>query len=258
MFSLMVSPLALGEDSSVPPTKPALNLQVLESHRINLGNRALIFNRVVPPVLPPAAPTSLPSAEQLASAEAIAAQEETEKPSQMLVLSATVYDRQVTAIRWFHEGHEYQAFSNIDFNFVAGLGAFETAEAWYSVVLGLGNQTRAEAIADNQRAISQGWPASALKTVPSLSEFSSQRSEYRLVGGELPPPAAIQALDALHRYFDANKTSLITAYQQRLVEQAEREKYQREHPPVPQDTVINYWPKKSSVYLNAEGGESQP
>ena len=62
---------------------------------------------------------------------------------------------------------------------------------------------------------------------------------------------AFRGIDALHRYYDAHKEELIAQWQQMEAERIAREQYEKEHPPVPKDTLIQFWPKKNSRYLKA-------
>lgn len=218
-------------DSGAVPEKQPISFQVLNTRKIDLGDRSLILNRVAPavlPPLPPSPPTREPTATELAEEKRRA-----DKKQELLFLSLTVYDHRVTEIRRFDgENRSYRVFSNIDFNHFAGLGHVETEDTVYTLMLGIGNETIA--------AATDGWT----KQVPRPETFSSTRSEYLLV--EDQAPAALRAedaaaLDALHLYYDANKPRLSEEYVKREAARAERERWLKEHPPAPQDSVINYW-----------------
>lgn len=87
---------------------PAILFQVLRQWRVNAGDHTVILNRVVPPVLPPApSPPAPPPAAEIAAAEAFEAWQPVKK-SVILFLSATVYDRQVTEVRWFNALGEHR------------------------------------------------------------------------------------------------------------------------------------------------------
>jgi hypothetical protein len=57
---------------------------------------------------------------------------------------------------------------------------------------------------------------------------------------------ALQGLEDLHRYYDAHKTELIQQYQQSEAARLAQEEYLRAHPPQPKNTVIQYFPIRSS------------
>lgn len=67
---------------------------------------------------------------------------------------------------------------------------------------------------------------------------------------------AFRGIDALHRYYDAHKSELIAQWQQLEAERIAREQFEKENPPRPKDTVIQFWPKKNSRYLNAVAGSA--
>jgi hypothetical protein len=166
-----------------------------------------------------------------------------EKKQEVLFLSATVYDRQVTEVRCFAGQREIKIFTNIDFNLLTGQGGFETDDTVYALILGLGNETRGEVDAFNERAAKEGWPQSTLKQIPMPESFSKTRSEYVVADGDeskAPPEEMLKAFDALHTFYDANQQRLAEDYAKRETARIERERWLKEHPPVPKDTVINY------------------
>lgn len=232
---------AASGQQEVPAEKPApapINFQVLRQWRVGAGDRAIILNRVAPPVLPPASPSPAPpTAEEVAAAEAFESRQPVKKHA-MLFFFATVYDRKVTEVRWFGAQGECRIFSNIDFNLLAGTGGFETDETVYSLMLALDNQTAAEA-ATARRAAKAGG-----KQIPQPEEFSATRAEYIVAedAARKPPTAEdLTVLNALHVYFDTNKQRLAENSVQRTKANAERQRELSEHPPAPQDTVIHYW-----------------
>ena len=151
------------------------------------------------------------------------------------MISATVYDRRVTEFRWYVGHHEYRAWSNLDFNFLAGQSEIETADSVYFLIMAISNEG-AEA-------------AAARKELPPVETFSDKRSQYLPVNSEKePPPEALAPLDALHTYYDANRERLAEESVRREEERIAHEQWLKEHPPVPKDTVINFWPKKSRNY----------
>lgn len=238
--------------------RPAINFQVLRQWRVNAGDHAIILNRVAPPVLPPAPPRPLPpSADEIAAAEAFEARQPVKK-SVVLFLSATVYDRKVTEVRWFNSQGECKIFSNIDFNLLSGLGGFETPGTSYTLLMGLGNETRAERLEYNRSLTKEDLKNDLQLDVPPLpSEFSPARAEYIVAedGAHKPPTAEdLTALNALHVYFDANRQRLADKYVKRQAARVERERWLKAHPPVPKDIVVNYW-RKPNELPKAEGAK---
>jgi hypothetical protein len=217
---------------------------------VNLGNRSIFYNRVAPPPpLPPKTPAPLPEAKVLTPQEAAAVEARARKKFEALFLSATVYDRRVTELRWWFDNREYRAWSNVDFNYLAGAGEIETEDSVYWLIMGLGNDTAESVAAANERAATQGW--NWHKELPSPVRFNPARAEYFLATeNKAPEPSAeaLAAIDALHRYYDANRARLTEDYEKREAARIAQEQWLKEHPPVPKDTMINFWPKKSRTY----------
>jgi hypothetical protein len=239
-------------DTKVEPeqSRPAINFRVLQSWELNLGNRSIFYNRVAPPQpLPPRPPQPVPEAQPLTPEEAAPADARARKKFEALFLSATVYDRRVTELRWWFENREYRAWSNVDFNYLAGAGEIETEDSVYWLIMGLGNDTAESIAAANERAAAEGW--NSRKDLPSPERFNPVRAEYFLANDSKSPEPSVEALaaiDALHRYYDANRTRLAEEYAKREAARIAQEQWLKEHPPVPKDTVINFWPKKSRTY----------
>lgn len=244
--------LAQGEQETEQPKAPKINFQVLKRRTVDLGDRFITLNRVVPPVLPEPPPSPQPrpaTAEEIAAWEAEEARQPRKK-YEILFLSATVFDRKVTEIRWWTDKREHRIFSNIDFNLLAGAGDFETEDAVYSLMLGLGNETSEQVEGFNEYAAAQGWPKRYWREIPSPDTFSKTRAEYVIVENERhigPSEEELKALDALHLFFDTNKQRLTEEYVKREADNAERARWLKEHPPVPQDVVVNYWRKPSEL-----------
>ena len=162
-----------------------------------------------------------------------------------------MYDRRLTEIRWFSGATNLRVLSNIDFNHLSGLGSFESRDTVYLWILGLGNEESAVfAGGDNAK---ERVLAEAKLRLPDLTANPMARSSYLIVEGNAAEnPAAVAALNALHEHYDANRLRIIGEYQQQQADNTEHARQLREHPPVQKDTVINFWPKKNSIYLNSK------
>jgi hypothetical protein len=223
---------AKGPAQPAQARQPAGNFRVLQRQVVDLGERSIIFNRVAPPAPAKAQARATQSAASPTSGTT-AEVEEPQKKFEVLSLSATVYDHRVTELRWSHDQREYRAFSNIDFNYFCGVGEIETEDTVYMLIMGIGDQPRENAA-----------------NVPLPESFSPTRSEYRLSNEteSAVPLEALAAMDALHRYFDSHRARLIEEHAKREAQRIAREEWLKAHPPVPKDTVINFWPKKSTLY----------
>lgn len=228
---------------------------VLSTTTVNLGTHSVTYQRVEPPVA--AASTAVASAASTASRAEALSRRSLLLPD-FLSLSCTVHDTGVTSVRWWHEGAEYRVVSSIDFNELRALGGFEAEGRSYTVFMGIGNAMPASTLARLQ-AGGAVLPASVTEPAPvlpaSVLADIAQNGGSRYVVLSSPEGGAdaeaFRGIDALHRYFDAHKAELIAQAAENEARQREQEAYLKANPPVPQDTVIQFWPKKGSRYLNA-------
>ena len=231
--------------------RSVLNLKVIEGVEVKLSDRSIFYNRIAPPPKPQRTPAPVPiplTPEQTTAAEARA-----KKKFEVLMIFATIYDHRLTELRWFADNREYRAWSNIDFNLFSGQGEIETADSIYTLIMGIAEDSVEGVDAENQRAASLGW--TQRKELPAAGQFSQTRAEYFLEStGSDPEPSmeALAPIDALHTYHDANRTRLADESFQREAARIAQELRPKEHPPVPKDTVIHFWPKKSRVYPTTE------
>jgi len=223
---LVVAERGFAQDAVQPNAAAKLPpFQVIESLEVRRGQATTVYQRVVPPVLPPRPRAPVRPAEEPQAPPLTAAQQRrAAKRSAVMFLSATVYDHRVTELRWWENGREVRAFSNADFNLLAGRSEIETVETIYWLILAVGNLTAAEVAALNQRIAAEGLPL-APRQMPAPENFSATRAEYVLAEGSARPlPAAetLAGLDALHVFYDANKAMLVEDEARRTTEQAAR------------------------------------
>ena len=231
----------------------ALNFHIIESQTYIFGDQVTILNRVVPPVFLKPSPTPTPTPTPPLTAEQLRAIQAWEaKAHKWIMLEATVYDHQLTDVRWYDAGHQsIRAFSNIDFSYLNGIANIETADTIYEYWI---------MIIDNETTASlQGDPASiallanARNRLPKLSASPGVKSAYFVAERTVSTTSAnegIAALNALHAYYDANHNALIANYLKRTEDDSAQQQYLKNHPPGPPPPVtINYWPVKNSRYL---------
>ena len=224
--------------------RPAIRFHVLESWKEDLGNRSIYFNRVAPPLLQ-SAPAKIPAASAQASGASMVRHGMLRKASEVLFLTATVFDHKVTEIHWMDGEHECAAFSNIDFNLLADSVAFETDEASYSLLVAVTNVSSTPALK----------PAPTLRQIPSLQQFGLTKAQYILRQAQplaSPQEKSLAALDALHLYFDANRQRLAEKYAKREAARIEEEQRPKQQPSKPKDTVVNFWPGTGTRMIDAK------
>jgi hypothetical protein len=205
-------------------TAASVQFQILDQRSVSFGQHTVTLNRVTPPVFPAPVATPTPAPPQRYA------------NYDFLLFSATVYDDKLTVLQWFYGGESMVAVSNLNFDYVAGLYGFVEGDTFYQIIAFLDNESSADA--DPQMA---AWLKEARQALPPLVPG------YIIVSGTASADV-LQGLDALDVYFGANKSALVQAYNRQQAQFAAEALQLKLHPPVRPNTVINYWPIKSSVY----------
>ena len=246
-------------DKEANPERSSISFQVLQRWKVDLGDHAIFLNRIAPPILPPApllAP--MPTAEEVAAAEKAQARMPRKK-SEVLFLSATVHDHKVTEIRWMDGGHAFTAYSNIDFNLLAGGVSYESANTSYSLLLAVSNTPRQPGQPPHADKLQDS--ALSAETISAIGKLSATQAQYLVVGdgnGAAPEAKDLAALDALHAFYDANRQQIAETSAKREAARIEAESLSKVQPPKPPDTVVNFWPGSGTLMLNAKSKEVKP
>ncbi len=218
-------------------------LAALEKNRalsrkvLNKGGRRVVVERVVPPPIPEAKIAAgepwQPTAEQLATAQRRAA-----KDHVALMLSATVYDREVTELRWTIDGARGIAFSNVDFTLLRSVHDIETPRRVFSIFMGIG---------ESDRRMRLGDPPGR-RRLPAAESFLGGPGTYRVAewGGTDAEKEVLAGLDALHRHYLENEAELRVKDQRRRAIRSAWDRYRAANPPEPEDTLIQLWEKPST------------
>jgi hypothetical protein len=151
-----------------------------------------------------------------------------------------LYDSQYSVINWSCGDQVLVAISNVDFDYLSTLYGFAEGDTFYENI-GFRND---ESSADADPTIA-AWLAWARKELPIGVPG------YVIVSGT-GSPEMTQGLDALHQYFGANEGALIQEYSLKQAQWSAEELELKLHPPVRPNTIINYWPIKSSVYRTSQ------
>jgi len=225
---------------------------VLDRKEITLGERKLIMTRVVPPVLvnqadQVAVPGNSLSAISLTGVES-GPQNREQKDHRAVIISATVYDRQWTELRWHHQGEAFVAYSNIDFNFLRSVTHFETATASYFFIMAIANMP-GTGVPEHP---DKGRPQEVTRPdLPAIPAFTPGRAEYAVLSAD---PSIIERnevfdpIDALHAWFEQREPSLRIEYQRTQAINEAQKRHEARYPKEPPDTRIHFWPVRGSVY----------
>lgn len=190
--------------------------------------RKVIVREVVPPALKKAKKpvTKRPTEPQFAPEQlALINKSKQFQNHKVQMLSCTVYDRRVTELRWRHEGENFVAYTNSDFNYLRGIMTVTTEAVRYDYFFGIGN------VDSEQMA----------KPLPALPKFSPHRSEYVLIEGDSTNAAATAGLEALLAYYDANFDALKVAYQRSQALVAAQRRYEEANPEPKKDFILQFW-----------------
>jgi hypothetical protein len=238
-------------DGTPPPPAPKPELppvEIRETKVVQLPDRQVTIHRIADPGLPDPRP-KLPE-RQAMSAEEIeafrnspAVQQWLEKAAKTthLFISATVVDDRATFLRWWHDGAEYQAWSNSDWMILTGFAECQKDDKRFISLLMAGRMSSVTLPADSPYRIPDDLPA--------------EPGAYRITRGDLANPEAYEGITALHELYRSDYTRLKQAYDLREERRKEREAALRANPPVPEDIVLHYWKVQPKRRLgNAEGG----
>ena len=243
--TLLLTTIGFAQESSMV----VKNARILDSQVVDLGNRKITYNRIEAPALKPApTPEAAPVAaakEYVPTAEELAEIRHWESLRyEYLGGSATIFDGIGTEFRlWTPEG-EAVALSSIDFNFLQCLWDLEREGVYYNVFFfasGYSPEEFAEA-----RKSEPEWAAQFgefPKEAAGMSRFTVVSAPKGEAGEK-----AIQALEDIHSYFDENRKQLRAAYEESEKARIAQEEWVKAHPPTPQDTIIHFFPIRSSTH----------
>ena len=203
-----------------------------------------------PPPLPPLPVTDPEVMARLAEMSA------KHKQTEIVFLSATVYDHKRTLLRCYpnrEAGKEITAWSNLDFNHFCGFGDFEATGAdgevrKYALHMGIGNENTARRGA---------WLAS--KGIeyqePQIPALPDDMPAF-VVQSENPDPESITLLEDLHALYRTEGKRMAEACAAREEAHEERKAYLLANPPKPKDVTIHFWKreKPAAPAAQQEGG----
>lgn len=245
--SRIIGKVSDGSPSHTPALKKKPSpYQIHWSKRTVQNGRQIILNRVATPApLPVAQETHRP----LTSNEIRARQEhlrkweldQRTKLGGSFAVFATIYDHRTTLLHWTHQGENFTAWSNVDWNHLGGFPTFQARAKRYSMLLLTSNYSTAQ-LQKEQRA---GY-LNSLPDIPKLPPLT-QGARYTITEGDTSNEEAMEFIEAIHELYDAHKKELARAYQGRLknwkIQQIKREQLRKNPSPKP-PLVINYWKEK--------------
>jgi hypothetical protein len=243
MFLLAVAMLT-GWQSHAQETQQAQPPRaVLETHQVQSGGKTITFQRLAPRAVEtvPAEPVAVPATQ---ASSAFTPPANWVAPI-TLSLGATIYENGVSELTWYHDGAVHRVLSSIDFSFVAGLGQFQWEGKNYLVFIApskVNNTLRAAHLAPRPSPPTPQLTADVANAI-------AQDGKSRFVITQTPAGGAtdtktLNALTALHAYYDANRAALIAKHEAAEAQRKAQEEYLKANPPVEQPVVIQFWPKR--------------
>lgn len=235
------------------PVRPPIQFHVLKAWKTDLGDHSIYLNRVAPPSLRVAPKQPQQSTNFLPADAALLLR--AEKKSDLLFLSATVFDHKFTEIRWMDTQRQCRAISNTDFNLLSG-ATFETADTVYSLLLAVDNRTTG---ADGSAALGTAG-VDDQKQTSLLKQLSPTKAQYIVAqdeSGATPQEKDLAMLDALHVYYDANRQTLADGYVKREAARIAQEQRPKQ-PQKPKDTIVNFWPGNGTVIIDVNSKGVKP
>lgn len=161
------------------------------------------------------------------------------KQTPFIHLTAKVYDRRHTLLYWWIDGKTYQAWSNIDFNYMGGFSTFQKDGQDYVMIITLANidsQKHAEHFAKIGRSYK-------IPAIPELPADSTTQPTFQLIGDV--PPEKTTYIALLHELYRQEHATLAVAYVGREKARLAKEEELRLNPPQPQIPNVHFWRGKS-------------
>ena len=211
------------------------------------GDIKITIQLVKPPRLPDPPPPlpALPPDDPAVLAR-MAELRENYRETQLVFVSATVYDHSRTYLRCYPSGggerKEIRGWSNLDFNHFSGFSTFQVKGSngeirQYGLMMGIGNedtQQRAEWLAKHD---------GEYKTpeIPKLPDLATSGPAFVIAEGDTNDKEALALIEGMHDLYRVEGTRMEEAYYARVEAHEERKAYLLTNPPKPQDVTIRYW-----------------
>jgi hypothetical protein len=236
----------------VPPRLDIPASNTVTSWTFDRGDHTITIQKVRPVMLPAPPDEALPAdpARQGAFRQILA-----NRPRRELVcLSATVYDHRATLLRWFgSNGRMFEAWSNIDFNLMRGVGAVQQGDTeHYLLYLGLGNVDTAR-LAARWSEFGRSYRPPAIPTLPPLAET---QPTLVVTKGD-PTSAEMNALNALHELYRLEHPRLKASHERMCILNAQLAAERIANPPKPPDLIIKSCRVSGQATIPAAKGGSQ-
>ncbi len=170
--------------------------------------------------------------------------------TELVFISATVYDHSRTFLRCYFNGekeNEISGWSNLDFNHFGGFGIYQIKAAdgevrQYGLMMGLGNEDtrqRAALLEKHDRA-------SDPLEIPKLPDLASGGPAFVVTEENVSDREAMAVIEGMHDLYQIEGERMAAAYHSRTQAYEERKAFLLANPPQPEDVTITFWKRESS------------
>lgn len=182
--------------------------------------------------------------------------------TELVFLSATVYDHSRTLLRIYPNGKadgEIIAWSNLDFNQFGGFASYRVTASDgtfhdYGLLMGIGNENAA-AMAQRLARFGKDYDKPQIPKLPDLAVYGPA---FLVIEGQ-ENGEAMATLTQVHDLYRKEGARIEDAFHGREKAYAQRHAYLLAHPPVPENVEIQFWKrdKAAASQQNKEGANGQ-
>jgi hypothetical protein len=195
------------------------------------------------PALPPEDPAVIARLAEL---------RESYRGTQLVFLSATVYDENRTFLRIYPNGRadgSVTAWSNLDFHHFCGFSTYRVKDAEngeeydYGLLMGIGGiDTRRWKEMAEAHGIAYKGPE--IPEIPIMPDLADGGPAFVVVEGDAKS-AAMDTLEQIHDLYRKEGVRMEEAYHAREKARAERKAYLLANPPKPDDITVQFWKRET-------------
>lgn len=183
------------------------------------------------------------------------------RSTELVFVSATVYDHSRTLLKWYPNGDatkEISAWSNLDFNCFSGFANYQVAQAdgtirQYGLIMGIGNENTASRREFREKQGKAEIPVE----IPVLPDIATAGPSYIVIGGDTSDASSMAVVQGMHDLYRVEGSRMEMAYQARTRANEERRAYLLAHPPVPKDVSIQFWTRTQAPEPDGQNNATQ-
>lgn len=234
----IIGQLSDGRPSPAPKAREFPDFEIKRAKSHMRSEHRIVLHQVGEPDLPKLEPTKPRKTKEEIEAlfnsdEFLKLKQEAENnPVKFGVVSATVYGKTKTHLHWWYDGHSFEAWSNVDFNYLSGFHQFEGRGKRFIFLMGLGSA-----------ATKNSNVRKKLPEIPNLPSLSQKGPSYLLVEGDETNVEALTFMDVLHDLYEKDSERLKAAHKERVKNRQIREEKLRNNPPKKEDSQFYFWKK---------------